>query len=381
MCLGVEKANLSIGVCNWKAIFIFTNMNTINTLVSYFQKNRVLRHLVFWVAMLFLNLPKGIIGHGNDPLYVILIMFGSILIAQIFTSYYFAYFVIPKFLLKRKYIDAVLLFIIGTYIFSAFGRIMIVHVGETLVRKPPFTQEPILEILTDWRKLLISYVPSIYSVALIFLFAKYFLEYRKIKERDLSLSKEKSEAELKTLKAQLNPHFLFNTLNNIYSLSVINSPKTSTSISKLSEILDHVLYRCNGTYVLLSSEVELLKNFIELEKLRYDERLQVSLSEDIENDTEIPPLILLSLVENAFKHGAGEDSGSPKIDIHISNNQKEFIFKISNTISKEYQLNIKENIGLSNVRKQLDLICGNTYELNIIPSEKKFTVTLKINQE
>lgn len=356
-------------------------MNTINTLISYFQNNRVLRHLVFWIAILFLNVPKGVIGHGNDPIYAILIMFGSILIAQIFTSYYFAYFVIPKFLLKRKYIEAILLFIIGTYIFSAFGRIMIVHVGETLVRKPPFTQESILEILTDWRKLLISYVPSIYSVALIFLFVKYLLEYKKIRERDLSLSKEKSEAELKTLKAQLNPHFLFNTLNNIYLLSVVNSPKTSTSISKLSEILDHVLYRCNGTYVLLSSEVELLKNFIELEKLRYDERLQVSLNTNIENDTEIPPLILLSLVENAFKHGAGEDSGSPKIDIDVSNKGSIFKFKITNTVSDDYNSKNNGNIGLSNIRKQLDLICGNTYELNIEPSEKKFTVTLKINQE
>ena len=356
-------------------------MNTINTLISYFQKSRALRHIVFWIAMLFLNVPKGVIRHENDPLYTILIMFGSILIAQILASYYFAYYVIPKFLLKRKYLKAVLLFIIGSYVFSALGRIMIVHVGEELVRKPPFIQEPISEILTDWRKLLVSYIPSIYSVALIFLFVKYFLEYRKIKEKDLSLSKEKSEAELKTLKAQLNPHFLFNTLNNIYSLSIINSPKTSTSISKLSEILDHVLYRCNGKYVLLSSEIELLKNFIELEKLRYDERLQVSLNTTIENDIEIPPLILLSLVENAFKHGAGEDSGSPKIDIDVLSKDSMFKFKISNTVSKDYGIKNKESIGLSNIRKQLDLICGNNYTLNIEPDDDKFTVNLNINQE
>ena len=356
-------------------------MDTINKLISYFQKNRILKHLVFWIVLLFLNVPKGIIRHENDPLYAILTMFGSILVAQIFTSYYFAYFVIPKFLLKKKYIKAVLLFVIGTYVFSAFGRIMIVHVGETLVRRPPFVQEPILEILTDWRKLLVSYVPSVYSVALIFLFAKYLLEYKKIKERDLSLSKEKSEAELKTLKAQLNPHFLFNTLNNIYSLSVVNSPKTSTSISKLSEILDHVLYRCNGKYVLLSSEIELLKNFIELEKLRYDERLKVNFTENIENDIEIPPLILLSLVENAFKHGAGEDSGSPEIDIDISSKGSKFQFIIANTIVDAYEVKGKDSIGLPNIRKQLDLICGNNYELDIKSSENRFTVTLKINQE
>jgi LytS/YehU family sensor histidine kinase len=114
------------------------------------------------------------------------------------------------------------------------------------------------------------------------------------------------------LKTQLNPHFLFNTLNNIYVLSLENSEKTQKSIEKLSKILDHVLFRCNTKYVSLSSEIELLENYIELEKLRYDDRLQINFNNHIEQDVKIAPLILLSLVENAFKHGAGEDSVSPK---------------------------------------------------------------------
>ncbi|WBX71560.1 sensor histidine kinase [Tenacibaculum retecalamus] len=282
--------------------------------------------------------------------------------------------------MKKKYIKAIILFLVGTYLLAAFDRVLIVHVGEILVRRGTFTQEPFLEILMDWKKLLFYYVPSMYLMTFIFLSTKYFMDYKKVKEKGLVLEKEKSKNELKTLKAQLNPHFLFNTLNNIYSLSVSNSPKTSVSIGKLSEILDHVLYRCNGQFVSLSSEIELLKNYIELEKLRYDDRLQVLFTTNIEEDTEIPPLILLSLVENAFKHGAGEDSGSPKIDIHILNNQKEFTFKISNTISKDYQPKNKESIGLINIRKQLNLIYKNNYNLNIDCSKSTFTVVLNVNR-
>ncbi|OSY87526.1 histidine kinase [Tenacibaculum holothuriorum] len=296
------------------------------------------------------------------------------------SSYFIAYFWIPKFVKTKKYILSILVFVIAIYLLGVLSRILVVHVGEPLVRIPPFEQESIREIFTDYRWLLAKYIPNILLNSLVFVAVKYYFEDEREKSNKLALAKEKSEIELRTLKGQLNPHFLFNTLNNIYSLSIINSPKTSTSISKLSEILDHVLYRCNGKYVLLSSEIELLKNFIELEKLRYDDRLKVTFTEDIENDTEIPPLILLSLVENAFKHGAGEDSGSPQINIHVSNKDAKFTFKIMNTVSKDYQPDNKGNIGLLNVRKQLDLIYNVNYTLNIVETDNKFEVTLIVKQ-
>jgi len=129
------------------------------------------------------------------------------------------------------------------------------------------------------------------------------------KQKTLQIDKEKIETELNLLKAQLNPHFLFNTLNNIYVLALENSSKTAYSIEKLSEILDYILYRCTDKYSSLKAEVKMLENYIELEKLRYDDRLRVTLKKQIEKDIAIAPLILLSFVENAFKHGAGEDSG------------------------------------------------------------------------
>lgn len=211
------------------------------------------------------------------------------------------------------------------------------------------------------------------------MFVKYFLSYKLAKENELKHNTEKVASELKTLKAQLNPHFLFNTLNNIYVLSLENSPQTPKSIEKLSSILDHVLYRCNSKFVSLESEINLLENYIDLEKLRYDERLQITFNTSIEKKGEIAPLILLSLVENAFKHGAGEDSGSPKIDISIYNSTNEFKFVISNTVAVQQDISNREAIGLKNIKKQLELIYANQFSLEVDTSNSIFTVTLIIN--
>lgn len=354
-------------------------MKLMNLIVNYIQQRRVLQHLLFWITILLLSTPKGIILN-EDSLYKALIKHFSVLPPQMLASYFLGYFVIPKFLLKKKYKVTIILVLLGTYVFSVLERIMVIYLGEFLLGNPPYMQAPILEILTDFRMLIKLYVLSIYSVSLLFLFVKYFKSYKEVKEKDLKLKKEKAESELKTLKAQLNPHFLFNTLNNIYTLSLANSSKAPTSIGKLSEILDHILYRCNEKFVTLSSELKLLYNYIELEKLRYDDRLEILFNKNIEKDIEIPPLILLSLVENAFKHGAGEDSGSPKITIDVFSEKAKFVFKITNTVSKEYKFDEKENIGLSNIKKQLNLIYENNYVLDINKVDNLFVVVLQINE-
>ncbi len=353
-------------------------MNKFNEVISFFQKNRIARHILFWLCVLTVTVPKGLLEH-HESVFKLSVYNTSFLVSQILASYFFAYFVIPKFILTRKYVVAALLSFLGLYFFSALARIVMVHIAEPIAREGVFVQETILQILTDLEKLFIHYMPHVYSAVLVFLFVKYFLNYRKVKDRDLKFQKEKSENELKMLKAQLNPHFLFNTLNNIYTLALSNSPKTATSIGKLSEILDHVLYKCNDKYVALSNEIELLENYIELEKLRYDERLKVSFEKELNSNPKIPPLILLSLVENAFKHGAGEDSGSPEITFKVVSDNNELIFSVANTVSVDYAVK-KESIGLSNIRKQLDLVYNDFYDLNVEVKDNWFNVELKINQ-
>jgi hypothetical protein len=346
--------------------------------LQIFYKNRILKHLLFWMVFIavgtfndYSNLDKDcfleiLIYHINDA------FFGAIM------AYTTAYYFLNERFLKKGYLVFGLTFLLSVYLVAAFCRLSTVHLMEPLVRTPPFEQESIFEIFTDMRHIAFKYGPSVLSAAFIFYLAKFFSDYSKEKEKRLMFSKEKTEAELKSLRAQLNPHFLFNTLNNIYSLSIDNSPKTSSAIGKLSDILDYALYRCNSDFVSVSGEMKLIDDYIELEKLRYDERLEIIVEKYIQQENQVPPLVFLSLVENAFKHGAGEDSGSPKIWISLDSNFKSVVFKVVNTyVGFEVEEN-KESIGLKNIKKQLDLLYGNHYDLKIERKNGLFTVILTL---
>lgn len=338
------------------------------------NKYPVLPHMLFWLAVLLLDVLDALIGDGFHGSYGNLVYGTCNIISQIMAAYLTVYYLVPKFLSKKKYVQFAFWFILSAYLITASARILIVYVGEPLARTPPFAQESIWEIFTQIKYLVFHYFPAVYIMVGFF----WLITFLDFSRKNLSIQKEKAAAELKMLKSQLNPHFLFNTLNNIYSLSLDNSPKTSESIGKLSEILDYILYRCESNFVPLSGEINLLENYITLEKLRYDDRLKINFEKQVERDIEIAPLILLSLVENAFKHGAGEDGGSPEINILLQSEQKVFTFTISNTLVDTGMEKSKPSIGLENIKKQLELIYPNQYQLDIDKQANLFTVTLAL---
>ncbi len=200
-------------------------------------------------------------------------------------------------------------------------------------------------------------------------------------ERIQLLEKEKLANELKFLKAQINPHFLFNTLNNLYSFVLIQSPKAPDMIMQLSGILDYVLYKSQNKEVALNDEVKTIEHFIKLEQIRYGERLEVELKTDGDLSIGISPLILLSIVENAFKHGASGDIDYPKIKIDIREQNQEIHCVVWNTKSQHVgEINdaYKVGIGLSNIERQLKLIYPEKHELKIEDGKQEFSVFLKI---
>lgn len=210
--------------------------------------------------------------------------------------------------------------------------------------------------------------------------------YRQLKGTAQQLRIEKQEAELNYLKSQTNPHFLFNTLNNIYSLARDKSDLAPESVLRLSQILRFMIYETGGAYIAIEQELTIINDYVALEKLRYDESLHVTCSYDIDNMKQaIPPLLLIPLVANAFKHGVSETRAHPFVDIHLSihNRLLEFVVNNSTEVIPEGS-GLKDQIGLSNLRRQLELLYTD-YNLSVQQGksiqhgESVFTATLKIN--
>jgi two-component system, LytTR family, sensor kinase len=221
-----------------------------------------------------------------------------------------------------------------------------------------------------------------FSVGSILFFGitRHIYNYTKLKQSAQQLRIEKQAAELNYLKSQTNPHFLFNTLNNIYSLARIKSDLAPESILRLSQLLRFMLYETSGAYIAIEQELKIISDYIALEKLRYDETLHINFNYDIEDMKQaIPPLLLIPLVENAFKHGVSETRDRPFVDIHLSVNKRQLAFIVKNstdTFPEEHL--VKENIGLSNLRRQLELLYTH-YSLIVKQGESVFTATLHIN--
>ena len=219
-----------------------------------------------------------------------------------------------------------------------------------------------------------------FSMGSVFFFGiiRHTYNYIKLKQAAQQLRIEKQEAELSYLKSQTNPHFLFNTLNNIYSLARDKNDLAPESILRLSKILRYMLYETSGQFVAVEQELKIINDYIELEKLRYDESLRVTFNYNIEDMKQaLPPLLLIPLVENAFKHGVSEARENPFLDIHLSVNNQQLTFIVKNSAEKPSG-SVTENIGLSNLRRQLELLYKDA-NLTVQQDPSVFTATLKIN--
>jgi len=307
--------------------------------------------LFFWTA-LFLFGTARMYGEYNEGAFKEVIIYNFChWIFQIAGANFIYFILIRHFFDRKKYLEFVLSLLLSLYVISVINRFFIVYLAE-----PLFTNEvkdSIFNIFTDIPYLLLHYTFPIISGAFIFISIMFIIRYKDEKERTIKLQKEKTELELQSLKSQLNPHFLFNTLNNIYSLSISHSDKTSQSISQLSDILDYILYKGQKKWVQVSDELDIINHYIALEKLRYhDERLKINLNTVLQSANTIPPLLYLTLVENAFKHGAGKSSETTEITIEIETNPQHSVFKIENTFS-DSPTSHEKGIGLQNIKRQL----------------------------
>lgn len=198
------------------------------------------------------------------------------------------------------------------------------------------------------------------------------------------LEKLNTETELKYLKSQINPHFLFNSLNSIYALSLKKSDLTPELILKLSDILRYILYEGSEKKVSLAQEVKYLQSFLELEKVRHGDRmaLDIEIKGDVDGN-EIAPMLLIPFVENSFKHGLGKDAASGFVHVVLDVEDNTLKFAITNSKPKNgHRLSNEKGytggIGLKNVKKRLNLLYPNKHDLSVKDTENEFNVSLQL---
>lgn len=340
----------------------------------------VFKHILFWLGVLLYFMLTSSMSYYPTGYLQLFYSTCKIVIPQIIVSYVSIYVLVPLFLNKKK--TTLFIFWLIVLLLSAF----VLYVGLHKYLYEPkyypyfnnagksYAQKTFIERLSDFQMLLGKSIKFV-TPAVLLLMARFY----KNQQKYLKLNEQKKTAELTALKHQLNPHFLFNTLNNLYALALKKSEKTPEVIEKLSDILDYMLYRTSDTFVSLEKEIDLIENYLSLEKIRYGKRVQISFKKSIEQDVKIAPLLLLTFIENAFKHGVAEELDKASIIISITTQSNHIIFNIKNSKPKAAtQTKNEECIGLVNVKKQLELLYLNHHSLEINNTKDFYTVNLKL---
>jgi len=335
---------------------------------------RIVKHLLFWVVYLaFFSILWGSF-EGNflsEFLWQLLH-----LPEKIIPTYITLYWLLPNFLLKHKYISFFVYLTILMLLMGFMGWVMAVYIEQPLFY-PRQNYGSIFQILK-----IVKVATGIYPVVAIAVLIKLLGMWYKDQQKTQSLAREKLEAELKFLKAQIHPHFLFNTLNNLYALTLKKSDQAPEIVLKLSDLLNYMLYECNAAKVPLKKEIEQLQNYIELEKIRYGNRLQVKFIASDPDSYEIAPMLILPFVENSFKHGVSSEIDHAFIEIQLGVKDSVLEFKVSNSKDDSSQKdlqNYKEGIGLKNVKRRLDLLYPGRFELKIYDAFETYTTVLRLN--
>lgn len=336
--------------------------------------------LWFW-CIVFLEAPLSA-ALGNGQGYGESILLRTLgLVSKMTAAYFLAYYLIPKLLFKKKYLQFLLWIPVAAYAISVLARFLNIYIGEAILY-PNVPNENLWQIISDPVGTMDLYLNRFLPFTFWFAFIKTGIDQLRSQQQLLQLSKEKANAELRLLKAQIHPHFLFNTLNNLYTLTLEKSDEAPGVVERLADMLDYLLYQCNTPTVPVRKEIELIENYIRLEALRYGDRLELNFTHQLDNETAtVAPLLLISPVENAFKHGASGNTGQPKINISLVVKEGILSFDVWNTtapLATKDEANYTAGIGLTNVRSQLDLIYPKQHELNIKAEEKEYAVALRI---
>ena len=354
---------------------------------SDLRNQRIKRHAVLWIVcyvFLVISYPpqgggsvNGIRVDGFIKYYeMVMIRAFFHLLCQMIFCYPLLYFLVPSFFWKKKYKQFICLLLL-LWIAVAFFRYAVFT----------YAYNPIMQEL----KLYVNPVPMVFMNSILqtitgpafisfsFISIKFFKDWQQKQKDNFNLQKENSNAELQLLKAQIHPHFLFNTLNNIYSFTLNKSPQAKDIVKKLEDMLHYMIEECEQPLVPVKNEIKIMQDYFELERIRYGNSLdmQVEITGNYDNKV-ISPLLMIPFVENSFKHGTSKMLRNPWIKLFIQADENMLHFTLTNSKPADEITNRKGGIGLNNVKKRLVLLYPSNHLLTIESTVNTFTVNMQI---
>lgn len=350
-------------------------MNFFNTLVYSNRIGiRIFRHVLFWVTDIVNYLMVVSINTEITPAEVSKIILRIPFVILI--TYFILYYLIPRFS-KQNDKGQLFLWIVAVLAFLGIG---IRYYKLYVVFPLSDPSQAVNYEIWDFRRI-ISEIFAWMAVISIAIAIKVIKNRTELQQKNEQLMNEKKVAELNFLKAQMHPHFLFNTLNTLYSETIQDTGKAEQVVLHLSNLLRFILDECDKPLIAIQKEIKVIQDYIQLEKLRYNSRLKVNLSVlKVDPDLLISPLIFLPFIENSFKHSLNNLRGDININIEISFKDNRFYLLVDNDNNKAVKP-IEDHAfgkGIANVRRQLELLYGKEYALTIDDEQNKYRVSLMV---
>lgn len=343
-----------------------------NAFIHLFVRNSLWQHLLFWALSFYLLLR--IFSGNNAPTRIDYIYNGLFHLTLLPGVYVNLLIFIPRMLGRNKYLLYLLLMMLTIALSSAFNILFFEHLVDYVL--PGYYFISYYEFY-DIAQFFIAYL----GLTTLLKLSKAWFQLSASEKRLSIAEKEKLDAELRALKSQINPHFLFNSLNNLYALSLKEDKQTPAFILKLSEVMRYMIYESNADFVFLKKELNFIKNYVALQKLRSDQRARISfhISGKV-GKQKLAPLLFIPFVENSFKHGIKGETGDSYVNIHMEVTGNELLFKVENNKGAvdEVEKGHFNGIGLTNVRQRLALMYPEKHQLTICDEDKTFSVQLKL---
>lgn len=337
------------------------------------QQNRlIILHASFWaVYITFFVYVRSSFQQAPDINWPRIFTIAAIhIFPAMILSYVTYFYLLPELLFKKKIFLFIVIFVVALVV-MVYSRIQLErYVVDGFTNKEAYLYRPRFTVQSYF-----SYLSIVFFVSLL----RFAIDWLDLQATRKEMEKEKLTAELNFLRAQVNPHFLFNTLNNLYYLAYSKSENTTEVIERLSQMMRYMIYDSNYPKVPLNKEIDYMRNYISLEKMRLSEKVNIQFSLEGEVDSiMITPLILITFLENAFKHGVTSTSKESFIKVCLKCSNHQLHFKVVNSKPPVSKVEEKSGIGLQNVKRRLELSYPGAYHLEMSDAPNEYSVKLDL---